>query len=105
MFDPDSPFERSDQPVRRAKRTTHCGGPHEGGLSRAMRRIADPWIRPQVAPGGRYGAFLAIVRTTWTKLKTEETSVDLTVWIPATFLLGLTTLALMSLFIDACDRV
>jgi len=31
--------------------------------------------------------------------------VDLTVWIPATFLLGLAILALMGLFINACDRV
>lgn len=30
---------------------------------------------------------------------------DLTVWIPATVALGLTTLALMFAFLEACDKV
>jgi hypothetical protein len=30
---------------------------------------------------------------------------DLTVWIPALFLLGLVTMALMLAFVVACDRV
>jgi hypothetical protein len=31
--------------------------------------------------------------------------VDLTVWIPVTVGLGLAALALMALFVEACDRV
>ncbi len=30
---------------------------------------------------------------------------DLTVWVPATVLLGLVTLALMFAFVEACDKV
>ena len=35
----------------------------------------------------------------------EDNAVDLSVWIPVTFLLGLGALGLMALFILACDRV
>jgi len=31
--------------------------------------------------------------------------VDLNVWVPATFGLGIATMALMALFVQACDRV
>jgi hypothetical protein len=37
--------------------------------------------------------------------RTEEPTVDLTVWIPVTVALGLVTLALMYLFVQACDQV
>lgn len=36
---------------------------------------------------------------------TEEPAVDLTLWIPLTLGLGLGALALMCLFVAACDRV
>jgi hypothetical protein len=35
----------------------------------------------------------------------EERNVDLNVWLPATFGLGVATMGLMALFIRACDRV
>ncbi len=35
----------------------------------------------------------------------EDAAVDLTLWIPATLGLGLIFLALMVLFVEACDRV
>jgi hypothetical protein len=30
---------------------------------------------------------------------------DLTIWLPAMFFLGLATLALLTAFVDACDKV
>ena len=46
---------------------------------------------------------VVIVCTMQTKPK--EAAVDLTVWIPVTFGLGLGAFALMALFVEACDRV
>ena len=39
------------------------------------------------------------------QIQLKETALDLTVWVPVTFGLGLGTFALMALFVEACDRV
>jgi len=39
------------------------------------------------------------------QFQVKEKAVNLTVWIPVTFGLGLGTFALMALFVEACDRV
>ena len=45
-----------------------------------------------------------MLRTPQTK-RTKELSVDLSLWIPLTLGLGLGSLGLMYLFVEACDRV
>ena len=52
------------------------------------------------------GAILAKGRTgPLTHIHRKEDAMDLTVWLPALFLLGIVGMAAMFAFIAACDRV